>query len=99
MAKKIDGYIKLQGKAGEAKPSPPIVPVSVFNAALALRNSSQNSVYSGALGGACHVFDPPFSYWCSEHPAGGGGFQCESRLLYLLRPPPSLLQGSTLASM
>jgi hypothetical protein len=21
------------------------------------------------------VFDPPFSYWCSEHPKGGGGFQ------------------------
>ena len=57
------------------KPSPPITPVSVFNAALALRNSSENRNYSGALGGACHVFDPPFSYWCSEHPAGGGGFQ------------------------
>ena len=26
MAKKIDGYIKLQIKAGEAKPSPPIGP-------------------------------------------------------------------------
>ncbi len=58
-----------------AKPSPPIVPVDVVNAALAKRNSTENSHYSGALGGACHVFDPPFSYWCSEHPAGGGGFQ------------------------
>lgn len=23
----------------------------------------------------CEVFDPPFSYWCSAHPSGGGGFQ------------------------
>jgi hypothetical protein len=57
------------------KPAPPITPVNVFNAQLALRNSSQNQNYSGALGGACHVFEPPFSYWCAEHPAGGGGFQ------------------------
>ena len=57
------------------KPSPPITPVNVTNPAIALRNSSENKLYSGALGGACHVFDPPFSYWCAEHPAGGGGFQ------------------------
>ena len=31
--------------------------------------------YSGGIGGPCEVFDPPFSYWCSAHPAGGGGFQ------------------------
>jgi hypothetical protein len=57
------------------KPAGPITPVSVFNAAIALRNSTQNTNYSGALGGPCANFDPPFSYWCSEHPAGGGGFQ------------------------
>jgi hypothetical protein len=57
------------------KPSPPIAPVLVSNAAIALRNSTQNVAYSGALGGPCHVFDPPFSYWCAAKPAGGGGFQ------------------------
>jgi hypothetical protein len=31
--------------------------------------------YSGGINGPCEVFSPPFSYWCSAHPAGGGGFQ------------------------
>jgi hypothetical protein len=24
--------------------------------------------------GLCSVYEPPVSYWCSEHPAGGGAF-------------------------
>ena len=24
--------------------------------------------------GKCAVYDPPVSYWCSEHPSGGGAF-------------------------
>ncbi len=56
-------------------PTMPLVPVAVKNAAIALRNSSENMVYSGAIGGPCENFDPPFSYWCSTAPAGGGGFQ------------------------
>ena len=24
--------------------------------------------------GLCTVYDPPVSYWCSEHPSGGGAF-------------------------
>ena len=27
------------------------------------------------INGLCSVYDPPVSYWCSAHPAGGGGFQ------------------------
>jgi hypothetical protein len=26
------------------------------------------------LNGLCSVYDPPVSYWCSEHPSGGGAF-------------------------
>ena len=26
------------------------------------------------VGGLCSVYDPPVSYWCSEHPSGGGAF-------------------------
>ncbi len=26
------------------------------------------------VGGLCTVYDPPVSYWCSEHPSGGGAF-------------------------
>ena len=70
------GWITTASRWLPPKPSPPIVPVNVSNAAIALRNSTENKFYAGALGGACHVFDPPFSYWCAEHPAGGGGFQC-----------------------
>ncbi len=69
------GWVTTKSTWLPPKPSPPIIPINVFNAALSLRNSSENSNYTGALGGSCHVYDPPFSYWCSEHPAGGGGFQ------------------------
>ena len=24
--------------------------------------------------GLCGVYDPPVSYWCSQHPSGGGAF-------------------------
>lgn len=27
------------------------------------------------IGGPCSHFTPSFSYWCSLHPSGGGGFQ------------------------
>ena len=49
--------------------------VLVNNSALAERGSTTFNQYSGGIGGPCAVFDPPFSYWCSEHPSGGGGFQ------------------------
>ena len=56
------------------RPLPP-APVNVANAALATRGSADFQNYSGGIGGPCAVFDPPFSYWCSPHPRGGGGFQ------------------------
>ena len=53
--------------------------VGVVNKLLQTRNDgatlNQTKPYSGGIGGPCEVFDPPFSYWCSAHPAGGGGFQ------------------------
>ena len=30
--------------------------------------------YTIGVGGPCAVYDPPVSYWCSEHPSGGGAF-------------------------
>jgi len=30
--------------------------------------------YMIGVGGLCSVYDPPVSYWCSEHPSGGGAF-------------------------
>ena len=53
--------------------------VGVVNAEIASRNDgltvNESKPYSGGIGGPCEVFSPPFSYWCSAHPAGGGGFQ------------------------
>lgn len=56
-------------------PSPPPVYVNVSNPQIALRGSSDFQTYSGGIGGPCQNFDPPFSYWCSANPSGGGGFQ------------------------
>ena len=54
----------------------PLTLVNVFNDQLATRQSVENANYSGGIGGPCAgQFDPPFSYWCALHPAGGGGFQ------------------------
>ena len=30
--------------------------------------------YMIGINGRCAVYDPPVSYWCSEHPSGGGAF-------------------------
>eukprot|EP00930_Biecheleria_cincta_P022721 TRINITY_DN16550_c0_g1_i1.p1 TRINITY_DN16550_c0_g1~~TRINITY_DN16550_c0_g1_i1.p1 ORF type:complete len:805 (-),score=124.45 TRINITY_DN16550_c0_g1_i1:431-2791(-) len=30
--------------------------------------------YMVGVDGLCSVYDPPVSYWCSEHPSGGGAF-------------------------
>lgn len=54
--------------------------VSVLNKEIQSRNlglaaKNQSKPYSGGIGGPCEVFSPPFSYWCSAKPAGGGGFQ------------------------
>ena len=40
------------------------------------RNTTDNwfNNYMIGLGGLCSVYDPPVSYWCSEHPSGGGAF-------------------------
>jgi len=53
--------------------------VGVVNQLIQTRNDelsvNKSKPYSGGIGGPCEVFSPPFSYWCSAHPAGGGGFQ------------------------
>ena len=40
------------------------------------RNTTKDwfNEYMIGIGGLCSVYDPPVSYWCSEHPSGGGAF-------------------------
>jgi len=40
------------------------------------RNTTDNWFNNYMIGtdGLCSVYDPPVSYWCSEHPSGGGAF-------------------------
>jgi len=40
------------------------------------RNTTHNWFNNYMIGtnGLCSVYDPPVSYWCSEHPSGGGAF-------------------------
>mmetsp|Transcript_735 Transcript_735/g.1309 ORF Transcript_735/g.1309 Transcript_735/m.1309 type:complete len:790 (-) Transcript_735:142-2511(-) len=40
------------------------------------RNTTKNwfNEYMIGVDGLCSVYDPPVSYWCSEHPSGGGAF-------------------------
>jgi arylsulfatase A-like enzyme len=36
------------------------------------RGSLVYTTYMGGIGGPCAIYDPPFSYWCSDTVAGGG---------------------------
>ena len=49
--------------------------MNVTNDMIAERGSSSFNDYLGGIGGPCSHFTPAFSYWCSLHPSGGGGFQ------------------------
>lgn len=70
-------------------PTLPLVEVNVSNAALLLRNSTQNGNYVGAVGGPCDNFEPPFSYWCSAHPVRlHANYPALPLLARLPRPPP-----------
>lgn len=44
--------------------------------------------YMVGIGGHCSKFTPPVSYWCSEHPSGGGAFsfRVPSGLTYVIYP-------------
>ena len=39
------------------------------------------------VGGLCSVYDPPVSYWCSEHPSGGGAFPFRTPSGVIYKPP------------
>ena len=39
-----------------------------------LRAVQELNNYMIGVDGLCSVYDPPVSYWCSEHPSGGGAF-------------------------
>jgi hypothetical protein len=41
------------------------------------RNDTSNGWFQHYMigtNGLCSVYSPPVSYWCSEHPSGGGAF-------------------------
>jgi len=38
------------------------------------KNGGWFEQYMIGINGLCSVYDPPVSYWCSEHPSGGGAF-------------------------
>jgi len=44
------------------------------NASTSRPNNGWFEHYMIGMEGLCSVYDPPVSYWCSEHPSGGGAF-------------------------
>jgi len=44
------------------------------NASHARPNAGWFENYMIGSNGLCSVYDPPVSYWCSQHPSGGGAF-------------------------
>lgn len=70
------GWVPSAQKWLPANPPPTdLVLVNVTNDMIAERGSSTFTDYLGGIGGPCSHFTPPFSYWCSLAPSGGGGFQ------------------------
>jgi len=66
---------------GEAKWAPPntakYAPVKYYTDENHFRNDTTATWfqhYMIGVNGLCGVYDPPVSYWCSQHPSGGGAF-------------------------
>lgn len=58
-----------------AKPRSPTSTVKWVTDSTPVRNESFMFLnYMVGFDGACEVYSPPLSYWCSQHPSGGGAF-------------------------
>eukprot|EP00434_Breviolum_minutum_P016993 symbB.v1.2.014992.t1/scaffold1092.1/size138572/3 len=57
--------------------------------AIHYRNTAKEwfNEYMIGVGGLCSVYDPPVSYWCSEHPSGGGAFPFRTPSGVIYKPP------------
>lgn len=67
--------------SGDAEWTPPqfnkFGPVDYYNDNISSHNRPNGGWfehYNIGINGLCSVYDPPVSYWCSEHPSGGGAF-------------------------
>jgi hypothetical protein len=68
-----DGWV--HGATTWKKPVPPksnVTFVTLAEPNLTDKTMFQN--YMVGVNGNCEIYDPPLSYWCSEHPSGGGAF-------------------------
>ena len=78
MAKKVDGYIKLQVPAGQANPSPPVGPalgqhgVNIMEFCKAFNAETQGTGTGPADSGGYHGLQRPQFYVHQEDAAGGG---------------------------
>jgi len=68
-------------RAGDAQWTPPdtskYAPVKYYTDQDHFRNDTIGTWfqhYMIGVDGLCGVYDPPVSYWCSQHPSGGGAF-------------------------
>ena len=50
------------------------------------------------VGGLCSVYDPPVSYWCSEHPSGGGAFAFRTPSGVIYKSPNGPYEHGSLAA-
>lgn len=51
------------------------------------------------VGGLCSVYDPPVSYWCSEHPSGGGAFAFRTPSGVIYKSPNGPYEHGNLAAL
>ena len=69
-----DGWVD----AIETKWKAPIPPTSTVDFVTLnspnLTDKTMFQNYMVGVHGHCDIYDPPVSYWCSEHPSGGGAF-------------------------
>ena len=53
--------------------------------------------YEIGVGGECSIYDPPVSYWCAEHPQGGGRPGAERPAGVIYKSPNGPYEHGTLA--
>jgi hypothetical protein len=81
------GWITQRSKWLPPNQSPPPLEIEVTDPKWRRQDSTGNELgYQGGVGGACAHLDPPFGYWCSNHPnrtvSGGLTHRSPSGIVY-----------------
>eukprot|EP00730_Choanoeca_flexa_P009176 TRINITY_DN12600_c1_g2_i8.p1 TRINITY_DN12600_c1_g2~~TRINITY_DN12600_c1_g2_i8.p1 ORF type:complete len:851 (+),score=193.92 TRINITY_DN12600_c1_g2_i8:2-2554(+) len=69
-----DGWVANKNTKWRAPATPKTEPVYFQLPEPYLKDKTLFQNYAVGVNGTCEIYDPPVSYWCYDHPSGGGAF-------------------------